>query len=116
MKSKIKNGGALFLFDCNYSNPTQRDVDTYFQSKPNPSPQEVVDILLRTVTWKKKKNIGVLSGDKLHFVVSALKMMLPNLKLSKLRYATVGIMESLQVIPIIDIEKSGSWHSIIKVC
>ena len=112
VSGKINDGGALFLFDRTNNNPTQKDVDAYFQSKPNPSPKEVVDILLRTVTWKKKKNIDVLSGDRLLFVMSSLQHMLIDLKVPTLRHATVGIMESLQVIPLVDIEKSGTWRTL----
>ena len=107
-KSAIKDGDALFLFDRNYNNPTQRDVDAYFRSKPDPTPEQVVDILQRTVTFKKKKNIDVLYGDRLLIVLSSLHRVLSDLKLSKLRHATVGIMGSLQVIPLDDIDKSGT--------
>ena len=107
VSGKPKDGDALFLFDRNYNNPTQKDVDAYFQSKPDSNPDQLVDILQRTKSWKKKKNIDVLSGDNLHFVMSALTV--PGLKLPTLRLTTSGILESLQVIPIVDIEKSGTW-------
>ena len=99
---------AFFLFDRNNDNPTQGEVDAYFRSNPDPSPQEVVDILLLSVMWKKKKKIDVLSGDKLHLVMSALQRMSSILNLSQLLFATVRILECLQVVPLVDIEQSGS--------
>ena len=108
-----KDSGAYFLFDQNNYNPTQGEVDAYFRNNPNPSPQEVVDILLRTVTWKKKRMIDVLSGDKLLIVMSALQRMLSVFDRRQLRFATIGLLECLLVIPLVDIEKSGSWHSFI---
>ena len=104
---------AFFLFDRNNDNPTQGEVDAYFRSNPNPSPQQVVDILLRSVMWKKKKKIDVLSGDKLLYVISALRRVLSILNLPQLRLATIGILECLQVVPIADIEKSGWWYSFV---
>ena len=83
-------------------------MDAYFLSQPNPSPDQVVDILLCAVEWKKKKRIDVLSGDKLPFVVSSLQRRLSDFNLRQLQQATIGTLESLQIIPPIDIEKSGS--------
>ena len=113
---ETKDSDALFLFDRNNDNPTQREVDAYFLSQPNPSPDEIVSILLCAVKWKKKKRIDVLSGDKLLVVMSALQDMLSKniLKPSTLRYATIGVLESLQVVPLADIEKSGLWCSFLK--
>ena len=107
LTGETMDGGALFLFDRTNNNPTQRDVDAYFHSKPDPSPQEVVEILLRTVTWKKKKKIDVLSGDNLLIVMSSLRRLMSAFSSAQLRYATIGILDILQVVPLVGIESSG---------
>ena len=105
----------LFLFRRDNDNPTQEQVDDYFLSEPNPSPEEVVQILQRTVKWKKNHKIDVLTGDKLSFVMSSLESMLFQLTTEQLHNATVRTLMCMQVIPLADIERSGSSYSIFTI-
>ena len=102
-----------FLFHRDNDTPTQDEVDAYFLSEPNPSPGEVVNILERTVKWKKDHKIDVLTGDKLHFVMSSLRSMLFTLNTEQLHNATMRTLMCLQVIPLADIERSGSLYSLL---
>ena len=102
-----KDSGAYFVFDRNNDNPTQGEVDAYFRSNPSPGPEQLVSILLCAVKWKKRRRIDVLSGDKLLIVMSALQRMLSVFNVPQLRFATIGLLECLQVVPLVDIEKSG---------
>ena len=112
-RKKAQDSGTVFLFDRNNDNPTQAEVAAYFCEDPDPDPEQVVSILQRTAKWKKRKAIDVLAGDNLPFVISSLQRMMPKLNRPQLRHATIGTLECLQVIPLVDIEKSGSWHSFI---
>ena len=112
-QSLSKDSGALFLFASNNDNPTQAEVDAYFRENPDSDPEQVISILQRTVKWKKKKAIDVLTGDNLPIVMSSLQRMLPKLNRPQLRHAAIGTLECLQVIPLVDIEKSGSCHSFV---
>ena len=98
---------SWYLFDYRNDHPTQREVDAFFHQNPNPSAQEIVDILLRNTTWKKKKKIEVLTGNKLPFIMFKLQSMMSVFNCLQLRNATVGILESLQVVSPNDIETSG---------
>ena len=103
----------LFLFDRDNDNPTQEEVDAYFLSEPNPSPDETVKILERTVKWKKNHKIDVLTGEKLHFVMSSLQSILFTLNREQLHNATVRTLMCLQVVPLADVERSGSSFPLI---
>ena len=109
---KIEENGTRFLFSNNNDNPTQAEVNTYFREHPDPNPQEIADILQRTVKWKKKRKIDMLIGDKLLIVISSLRRIMPVFNLSQLRNATVGVLDSLQVISPTDIETSGLFVSL----
>ena len=103
----IKDPGTVFRFDNDNDIPTQEEVDKCFRSKPKLCPDQIVSILLRVVKWKKKIQVNILSSNNLLFVTSSLQRMLDGFNLSQLEFATVGTLECLQVIPPVDIEKSG---------
>ena len=112
-RKRAQDTGVPFLFAINNDNPTQAEVDAYFCENPDPNPEQVVGILQRTVKWKKKKAIDVLTGENLPIVISSLQRMLPKLNRQQLRHATIGTVECLQVISSTGSGKSGSWHTLI---